>query len=141
MKKLLYLGALSAILLTACEEEKPATEPTEVETGLVTTESTQEELNAKMKSEAIELDIVAVNENKVKADTKVFAKGIVSGLVTEKSVDFEFVLTTEGEETGMYGIENYALTDTKYGAEITVYGTYNGMNNLGIPTITATLVE
>ena len=41
----------------------------------------------------------------------------------------------------MYGIENYALADTKYGAEITVYGTYNGMNNLGIPTISATIVE
>ena len=138
MKKLLYLGALSVILLTACEEEKP---DTEVETRLVTTESTQEELNAKLKSEAIELDIIAVNENKVKADTKVFAKGIVSELVTEESGNFEFVLTAEGKEPGMYGIENYALADTNYGAEITVYGTYNGLNNLGIPTITATLVE
>ncbi|MER2060710.1 MAG: hypothetical protein ABTA16_17980, partial [Niallia sp.] len=32
----------------------------------------------------------------------------------------EFVLTVEGEEPDMYGIDDYALAETKYGAEITV---------------------
>lgn len=130
MKRLLYLGALSAILLTACAEEKPSTEPNEVESP-----------QAELKNEAIKLDIVDVNENKVEVGTKVFAKGIVSELVTEESVDFEFVLTTEGEESGMYGIENYALADTKYGAEITVYGTYEGLGSMGVPIISAIIVE
>ncbi len=49
MKKLLYLGALSVILLTACEEAKPATELIEVESP-----------QAELKNEAIELNIVDV---------------------------------------------------------------------------------
>ncbi|MER2009479.1 MAG: hypothetical protein ABS939_18765 [Psychrobacillus sp.] len=116
MKKLLYLGALSAMILAACEEEK-------------------------LKSEAIEIDFVDVNENKVEVGTKVVAKGIVSKFVTEEKYDFEFFLTIEDEEAAAYAIENYALANTKYGAEITVYGTYEGLNNLGVPAISATLVE
>lgn len=130
LKKLLYIGALSAILLTACEEEKPATEPIEVESP-----------QAELKNEAIELDIIDVNENKVEVGTKVFSKGIVSRIVTEESLEFEFVLTTEGEEPGMYGIDDYALADTKYGAEITVYGTYEGIGSMGVPIISAIIVE
>lgn len=131
MKKLLYLGVLLVILLTACEEEaKPAIESIEVESP-----------EEKLKNEAIELDIVDVNENKVEVGAKVFAKGIVSRIVTEESLEFEFVLTTEGEEPGMYGIDNYALADTNYGDEITVYGTYEGLGFLGVPVISAIIVE
>lgn len=149
MKKILYTGALSVLLLTACaeedaksKEETPAAEPTEVKKEPVTTEPTQEELNAKMRSEAIELDTVAVDSNKIKVGTKVFIKGKVSILHTDQIVEGEFLITTtEGEESGMYSIENYALADTKVGAQVTVYGTYEGRNDMGIPTITATLVE
>lgn len=134
MKKLLYLGALSALLLTACDEEKE----------LVITEPVQKEFSEeeKLKSEAIELDFADVNEGKVKAGTKVVSKGTVSRFVTEEKYDFEFFLTVENDEISeAYAIENYPLANTKYGAEITVYGTYEGMNELGVPSISAIIVD
>lgn len=133
MKKLLYLGALSALLLTACDEEKE----------LVTTESAPVEVSEEeLKSEAIELDFADVNEGKVKAGTKVVSKGTVSRFVTEEKYDFEFFLTVGNEEVSeAYAIENYPLANTNYGAEITVYGTYEGMNEIGVPSISAIIVD
>lgn len=134
MKKILYLGALSALLLTACDEEKE----------FVTTESAPVEVNEeeKLKSEAIELDFADVNEGKVKAGTKVVSKGTVSRFVTEEKYDFEFFLTVDNEEVSeAYAIENYPLANTNYGAEITVYGTYEGMNEIGVPSISAIIVD
>lgn len=149
MKKILYIGVLSALLLTACaeedaksKEETPAAEPTEVKKEPVITEPTQEELNAKLRSEAIELDTVAVDSNKIKVGTKVFVKGEVSTLHTDEIVEGDFLITTtEGEESGMYSIENYELAHPSEIAKLTVYGTYEGRNDMNIPTITATLVE
>lgn len=134
MKKLLYLGAFSTLLLTACDEEKE----------LVTTESAPVEVSEeeKLKSEAIELDFADVNEGKVKAGTKVVSKGTVSRFVTKEKYDFEFFLTVENEEVSeAYAIENYPLANTNYGAVITVYGTYEGMNEIGVPSISAIIVD
>ena len=69
------------------------------------------------------------------------SKSFVSRIVTEESLELEFVLTVEGEEPDMYGIDDYALAETKYGAEIIVYGTYQGLGSMGVPIISAIIVE
>lgn len=148
MKKLFYIGALSTLLLTACGEEAtpakdvaPDEEPSEVKEVPVTAEPTQEELNEKMKNEAIKLDFVAANGDEIAKDTKVTISGKVTN-ISEEGVGGKFTVTTiEGDGYGVYSVKNLALKDVSLDSEVTIYGTYDKKDDLGFPTIIATIIE
>ena len=149
MKKLFYISALSALLLTACgeeeaapKEETPAAEEKEASDKVAETKGpTQEELNVKMKAEAIKLDFVAANGDEVTKDTKVTISGKVTN-IAEEGVGGTFTVTTkEGDGYGMFSVYNLSLKDVSMDSEVTVYGTYNEKDDLGFPTIIATIIE
>lgn len=151
MKKIFFIGTLSVLLLTACgeeeakpKEETPAAEPTEVKEEPVTVEPTQEELNVKMREEAIKIDFVAANGDEIAQDTKVTISGKVTN-ISEEGVGGKFtVTTTEGDRSdgyGMYSVINLALKDVSLDSEVTIYGTYDKKDELGFPTIAATIIE
>jgi len=150
MKKLIYIGALSALLLTACggeekaapKEETPAAEEKEATDKVAETKGpSQEELNEKLKAEAIKLDFVAANGGEVAKDTKVTITGKVTN-INEEGVGGTFtVTTTEGDGYGMFTVKNFTLKDVTMDSEVTVYGTFDGKDELGAPSIIASIIE
>lgn len=150
MKKLFYIGVLSTLLLTACgeeekaapKEETPAAEEKEASDKVAETKGpTQEELNEKMRKEAIKLDFVKANGDEVAKNTKVTITGKVTNIAKE-GVDGTFTVTTkEVDGYGMFSINNLTLEDVSMDSEVTIYGTYNGKDDLGFPTIIATIIE
>lgn len=150
MKKLIYIGALSALLLAACSEEEKATPKEEApvseekETSDKVAETkgpSQEELNEKMRSEAIKLDFVKANGGEVEQDTKVTISGKVTN-ITEEGVGGTFTVTTkESDGYGMFSVKNFTLKDVTADSEVTVYGVFDGKDELGFPTISATIIE
>lgn len=149
MKKLFYVGALSALLLTACgeeeatpKEETPAAEEKGATDKVAETKGpTQEELNEKMRNEAIKLDFVAANGDEVEKDTKVTINGKITN-IAEEGVGGKFtVTTTEGDGYGMYSVVNLTLKDVSLDSEVTIYGTYDGKDDMSAPTIIATIIE
>ena len=143
MKKLFYVGALSALLLAACggEEATPKGDTPVEETSGESAEPTQEELNAQLKEEATAIDFVAANGGEIAEKTKVTITGKVGTVMSEGVGGVFTVSTTEGDGAGMYTIENYSMTETAEGAEVTIYGTFAGKDASGIPKIIATIVE
>ena len=144
MKKLFYIGALSALLLAACGDEEDATPKEDtpvVETAGETNEPTQEELNAQLKEEATAIDFVAANGGEIAKNTKVKTTGVVK-VISSEGVGGEFMLTTtEGEGFGVYTIVNLSMTETAEGNEVTIYGTFAGKDDAGMPKIVATIIE
>ncbi|AHN22028.1 hypothetical protein [Lysinibacillus varians] len=151
MKKLFYIGVLSTLLLTACgeeekaapKEETPAAEEKEASDKVAETKGpTQEELNEKMRKEAIKLEFVAANSDEVAKNTKVTISGKVSN-IDKEGVGGKFTVTTnEGDGYGMYTVVNLTLEDVSMDSEVTVYGTFDGSDpDLGFPTIIATIIE
>lgn len=144
MKKLFYIGALSALLLAACggeEEGTPKEDTPVVETARETNEPTQEELNAQLKEEATAIDFVAANGGEIAEKTKVTITGKVGTVMSEGVGGVFTVSTTEGDGAGMYTIENYSMTETAEDAEVTIYGTFDGKDESGIPQIVAIIIE
>jgi hypothetical protein len=142
--KRLSLLLTGVLLLAACGEEE-ATEPVEVE-GTVedtaTSEPSQEELNTQLKEEATEIDFVQANAGEIEEGTKVKATGEVSNLVDDTLM--EFTLTTEeGDGSGMYSVKGFNTTDAaiEEGQTVTVYGTYDGKDDSGMPSIALTIIE
>ncbi|ODV57260.1 hypothetical protein [Lysinibacillus fusiformis] len=149
MKKLFYIGALSALLLIACgeeeaalKEEAPVSEEKDTTDKVAETKGpSQEELNEKMRSEAVELDFVKANGGEIEQDTKVTISGKVTN-ITEEGVGGTFTVTTkEGDGYGMFSVKNFALKDVTVDSEVTVYGVFDGKDELGFPTINATIIE
>ena len=151
MKKLFYIGAISALLLTACssdekaspKEETPAAEEKEATDKVAETKGpTQEELNEKMKAEAIKLDFVAANGDEVAKNTKVTITGKITN-IDKEGVGGKFtVTTTEGDGYGMFTVVNLTTGgNVSLDSEVTIYGTFDGKDDLGAPTIIATIIE
>lgn len=149
MKKLFYIGALSSLLLVACgeEETKPkedtsTSEPSESKNESVTNAPTQEELNEKMRSEAIKLDFVSANGGKIAKDTKVTITGKITN-IAEEGIGGKFTVTTEEDGGfGMYSVVNLVTgSNVVQDSEVTVYGTFDEKDDLGMPTIIATIIE
>lgn len=138
MKKLLIL-LLASSLLTACGSEETAIPKEEKTTKEESnSEPTQEELNEKLKAEAVQADFVELNDPGAEMDKKVFAIGEVSS-IKEDGIFQVFTLTTED---GMYSVTD-VLKETEYtdGDTVKVYGTYKGKDDLGMPSINSTVIE
>ena len=143
MKKLFYIGALSALLLAACggEEATPKEDTPVEETSVETNEPTQEELNAQLKEEATAIDFVAANGGEIAENAKVTVKGVVKVIFSEGVAGKFSLTTTEGEGFGVYTIVNLSMTEPVEGNEVTIYGTFDGKDESGIPQIVATIIE
>lgn len=144
MKKLFYIGALSALLLAACGDEEdaaPKEDTPVVETSRESNEPTQEELNAQLKEEATAIGFVAANSGEIAENTKVTLKGEVKVIFSEGVAGKFSLTTTEGERFGVYTIVNLSMTETAEGDEVTIYGTFDGKDESGIPQIVATIIE
>lgn len=142
LKKLLWISTLSALFLAACGDEKK--EEPKVETSseqVETTEPTQEELNAKLKDEAITLDFIAANGDEVEKDTKVTITGEVTTVMSEGIGGIFTVTTTEGDGFGLFSVKNFTSDEVVEGQTVSVYGTYNGKDESKIPSIVASFIE
>ena len=49
--------------------------------------------------------------------------------------------TTEGDGYGMYSIINVVLKEISLDEEVTIYGRFNGKDDLGFPTVAASIIE
>lgn len=107
---------------------------------------TQEELNEKLKQEAIKANFVEINGGSVDVYTKIYAEGIIS-VVMKPGLLGEFSLTTEeGNGFGIYTIRNFDLNgpieNSDIDRRITVWGVFWGKDpETGIPIITSTITE
>lgn len=140
MKKLLLL-IIGAVLLTGCGSNEPTkeTEPTDIQTK--TEEPTKEERIAKVKALAEEYTFIQLNGDEVPTDTMVKLSGQID-LVSEDGMLGEFTLTEKNDAGyGIYSINNMLGAEVKEGDAITVYGTYNGKNEMGMPSVNSVLIE
>lgn len=145
MKRLIVI-LTAGILLAACGEgESAPVESQEVgstEEKAAESEPTQEELNAQLKEEATEIDFVKANGDEVEEGTKVKATGEVSNLIDDTLMKFTLA-TEEGEGFGMYSVAGFNTTeaDISDGQTVTIYGTYAGKGDTGMPAINVTIIE
>lgn len=141
MKKILFVG-ISALLLAGCGDHQKETsgevEDNKTEETVETKGPTQDELNVKLKEEAVEADYKELNSDNAPDKKKVFVKGEI-GAVFEEGILGTFILNNEN---GIYTV-NLLSVDEKYetGDNVTVYGTTNGKDETGIPQISATILE
>lgn len=143
MKKLLTL-IIAAGLLTGCGSDEPKEDPAEAtpaDTQTNTEELTEEERHAKVKALAEEHSFIQFNGDEVPVDTMVELTGEVDH-ISEEGMMGEFMLTKkEGDGYGMYSITNMLGTEVSEGDTVAVYGTYNGKNEMGMPSVNSVLVE
>lgn len=143
MKKFIVF-IIAVIFLVACNQvsTNPSLEETLEPEEIVVNEPTQDELNVKLKGEAVQADFVELNVDNPPDGKKVFVEGEVS-LLTKGTLD-EFVLTSEEENgKGMYKIQFANTTDVEYadGDRVRVYGAVNGKDDVGMPKISASILE
>ncbi|USK48848.1 DNA-binding protein [Bacillus sp. CMF12] len=146
MKKLLIAG-VAMLFLSACtqEESEPVVNDTETNTEVSSKEEepSQEELNAKLKDEAVQANFVELNVDNPPDGKKVFAEGEVSTLIKDDVLD-EFTITTnEGNGHGMYSVNLINTTEFEYkeGDRVRIYGAVKGKDEGGLPQISATIIE
>ncbi|EGO86269.1 hypothetical protein G8S49_11070 [Clostridium botulinum C] len=110
-------------------------------------EPTQQELNEKLKKEAVKADFVKINgHEKENANLKVFAEGKISCVDYKKVMDVfpSFSLKQkEGKGYGLYHITNlFSKEGFKDGDIVRIYGTVNKVKSkTGYPKIIATVIE
>ncbi|MBM7717294.1 vacuolar-type H+-ATPase subunit I/STV1 [Bacillus thermophilus] len=146
MKKFLLIFVVAFLVMVGCssedsaapkEESKPKEEK-QTEEVEKDDEPTQEELDQKLKEEAVEADFVELNVDNPPDGKKVKATGEVT-LVHESGVGGTFSLTTD---EGIYSIQNMSLEEVEEGQEVTAYGTTSSEKaEDGSPQIVATIIE
>lgn len=140
MKKLL-IAIVSLVIISGCSSEPKETVKKVPEVSQKNNEPTQDELNEKLKSEAVRADFVELNGGKAEMNKRVFAVGEVTIVIKEGSMG-EFTLTTvDGDGYGMYTVKNVLGTEVNEGDQVKVYGPFTGKDDLGFPTISATIIE
>ena len=105
-------------------------------------QKSQEEINEQMRENAIEADFIKINGNEWK-DKDVFATGKVSFVeVSEPAINFTLT-TTEGDGFGVYSIFTFStlVGEVLDGSTVKIYGIVGDRNKLGMPSITATIIE
>lgn len=144
--KRLFIFILVAGLLTACvndkSQEKIIVDKTKIEdnTGVEVVES-QVELNNKLKEEAKEYSFTELNGDEVEKDTKVKLIGKVGKIMKEGMLGEFTLMTVEEDLVAMFTIVNVLGADVSEGSFVTVYGTYQGKDDSGMPKVESTLIE
>ena len=105
----------------------------------------QEELNIRLKKEAVKAEFIELNSNsKSNINKKVYLEGTV-GTILKDGVLGEFSVNTKEENGyGIYTILNMHTTEKetlKQGDIIKIYGVYDGKEKDNIPKITAIIIE
>lgn len=153
MKRLLsilLIGMLS-FGMVACGDSKDTAKKDDTDKPVATEtkqeEPTREELNEKLKKEAVKADFVKLNGNsKDNKDLKVFAEGKVSTVDYKNVMDVfpSFTLTQEeGNGFGIYHITNVlSVEGLKDGDTVKIYGTVDEETSKdGSIKINATIIE
>ena len=149
MKKLSVLILLT-MLLGACTD-KPVAEPevksvtTKEDTAKETkvNELTQDEMNENLKEDAVEIVMSEALDEEIEERTLVKSTGEIM-TIYDGIRGGDFTLTTEvGGYHGIYSIMNLTTREIELsiGQTVTVYGSYNGLDEEGFPEIVATLIE
>ena len=104
---------------------------------------TQEELNEKLKAEAVQVEFVKANAGEYNEGDKLFVKGEVDVFKDDSVLVKSLMSAEEGEGYGVYDVEGFNITDTEFseGDTVTVYGSYKGESESGLPLIIATIIE
>ncbi|MEI4768079.1 hypothetical protein WAX74_00195 [Psychrobacillus sp. FJAT-51614] len=144
MKKYLTLAIalLITVILSACgKSESEQTIEASQDISVNQNAPTQEQLNAQLKQEALVIDFVKANAEEIEKDTKVKVTGEIT-VISKSGMLGEFTLTTdENDGNGMYSIINTMGIEVSEGDTVTVYGLFDGKDNLGYPSIVATVIE
>ncbi len=102
----------------------------------------QEKLNTQLKNEAVKADFVELNSEEANDKVKkVYVEGEINKKLKEDILE-EFTLTTkEGKDYGIYKIKNMTLDTFEEGDIIKAWGLFSGKDEMGMPTITAIIIE
>jgi hypothetical protein len=144
LKKLSIL-ILGILFLVGCSSE--SVEPVENDVKEVTKDDgpTQEELNAKLKEEAVEHDYLSLFRDEVEKGSEVKFTGEVFAVMKEEPLGkFGLETTLDDGTQGVLTVNSFQTGDPIQVAEgetYTVYGVYNGKDENGAPNINATIVE
>lgn len=150
MKKIitvLLISLLSLGVVGCGEAENKQGSAEQQNQKVVKDEPNQEELDQKLKTEAVKADFVELNSSpNQNIDKKVFVKGEITNVMKPGEFGNFTVTTKEGEGFGMYSVENYGyldqpVLDEHEGKTATVWGMYNGKDDMGMPEILASIVE
>jgi hypothetical protein len=145
-KKMFTVFFAAAAFLTACSSEGSTSSNNDEEPVVEqekNNEPTQEELNDKLKSEAVEASFVELNDPAAEINKQVFAVGEVS-VKHEDGIFQVFDLSVkEGEGYGIYQVTDVLkVTDYSDGDTVKVYGIYKGKDEAtGMPMINSTVIE
>lgn len=155
MKRLLII-LLGVMLLVACgNKEKPkvetvshGNEQTAEQEDDRTDEEKAEDLkaaNEKFKSDSVEYDYLSIFRDEVPVNTKVKFTGEVF-VVGKEGFGGEFGMKQDldGTTDGVLKVENMNIGDPveiEEGKTLTVYGIYDGKDEMGAPVIKAVVIE
>lgn len=148
-RKVFLLSVLLILVLAVigCGEKPASKDVTQIKKQAEfkkETEPTQEELNKKLKENAVKADFVELNSYPDKnKDKKVYVEGEV-GVVFGDGVGQKFDMSAkEGNGYGYYTITNLCgMYDVKEGDVLKAYGVFSGHDEkTSIPKITATIIE
>ncbi|AFM00766.1 protein of unknown function (DUF1535) [Desulfitobacterium dehalogenans ATCC 51507] len=104
-------------------------------------EPTQDELNEQLKKEAVPANFTEIDSYRIAKDTKLTAKGEVTSIEKDGALGVFTLTTTEGDGYGMYSITNFSSAEVSEGDNVEIWGVYSDKNNVGMPSITATIIE
>lgn len=138
------------ILFGAIKDIATETEPSTTLSSTTVEENTEfnggsENTDAKTREEAIEADFIKINGDEWYGKL-VYASGEVSNyVISEDYVEFTLSVKTDSG-IGTYNIETYTFLDEtakeiQNGDTVKIYGMVSYKNDLGMPTIMATIVE
>lgn len=104
---------------------------------------TQEELNDKLKEEAKEFRYIEVFRDEVEKDTKIHIEGVIDAVIKDDKLGEYSVIVEEDDMDveGVYDVKSFVLEEFFEGDRIKVWGSYDGKNDIGAPTINATIIE
>lgn len=145
--KLLLFLSISIILISfvGCSQNNnnQQTRKVSTKTTIKPKEETQDQLNQKIKSAAVQADFTNLNGHEDEFKGKSYwIEGEVTNVDNTDSVLPMFtVKTTEGSGYGMYDILNFEKVSVKQGDKVKVYGGLNGKSKVGAPEISGNVIE
>ncbi|ARK21897.1 hypothetical protein [Sporosarcina ureae] len=139
MKKLFML-MITAAFLAACSNDEPkeAVESTEPTEETAPTEQTSDGVEEGLKEDTVEREYAAFANDEVPVNSKVKFLGKVT------AVDEEEVYSVESDADETIYVKDIRLgdrTDILEGFDVSVYGTYDGKDDEGVPVIKGIFID